>query len=317
MLLSTILFRSRASWASIALASMALVVAAEVPAHADPYRVEWSDEWPRFHLWEGIDTLVFGVGSFVVAADVPPATSAHVSGGILFDNSVRNALRGRTASLQGTAATATDVLYFGSIVPPFLIDAWIVTFGIHQRADVGTEMALVDAQALGVAGFVSLVAEKTVGRARPFIQDCSPDGVVRDASGQPLLNRCNTPEDFQSFFSGHSAVTAAMAGVTCVHHQHLPLYGGGAADLAPCLLMIGVSATTGVGRLVADKHWATDVITGWSVGFLSGYVMPSLVHYGFGRGGRPYGQFRVAGAEMVPVPGFYAGGAGMGVLGIF
>jgi len=157
-----------------------------------------------------------------------------------------------------------------------------------------------------------------VGRARPFVADCGPDGIVRDASGNPLHNQCqHGGEDYQSFFSGHSAVTAAMAGVTCVHHQHLPLYGGGAADLGPCLLMISVSAVTGMARLVADKHWATDVVTGWSLGFLSGYVMPSLLHYGFGRGGRALGEFKVAGAEVVPVPQAYAGGAGAALLGRF
>ena len=89
-----------------------------------------------------------------------------------------------------------------------------------------------------------------------------------------------------------------MAALTCVHHQHLPLYGGGFANLAPCLVMMGVAATTGVLRLVYDEHWASDVITGWAVGAASGYVLPSLLHYGFGAGpvvpeihiGRPHAR---------------------------
>src|SRR5260370_757190 len=83
-------------------------------------------------------------------------------------------------------------------------------------------------------------------------------------------------------------------------------YGGGAADLAPCLGMIGVSLGTGVARIMGDRHWASDVLAGWTVGALSGYVLPSVLHYGFG-GGRPIGEMRVGGAHVVPTPLAYAG----------
>ena len=108
----------------------------------------------------------------------------------------------------------------------------------------------------------------------------------------------------------------SMAGLTCVHHQHLPLYGGGVADLAPCLAMIGVSLGTGVARIMGDRHWASDVLTGWTVGALSGYVLPSVLHYGFG-GGRPMGEMRVGGARIVPTLLAQVGGAGFGVVGSY
>jgi membrane-associated phospholipid phosphatase len=298
--------------------AVALVTLSSHALAEDPTRVEWSPDWRHFQLWEGLDVIAFGAGSLLISIEASPQSTPHWTGGILFDNWARNALRGHTESTQATAAHITDDLYLGSIVAPFLADVWVVAFGIDQAAEVGTEMALIDAQSLGVAGLLSITAEKTVGRARPFVADCGSDGIVRDGSGNPLYNQCqHGGEDYQSFFSGHAAVTAAMAGVTCVHHQHLPLYGGGWADLTPCLVMVGVSLGTGIGRVVADKHWASDVITGWSLGFLSGYVLPSLLHYGFGRGPHAVGEFKVAGARMVPVPSVYAGGAGMGLVGTF
>jgi hypothetical protein len=72
-----------------------------------------------------------------------------------------------------------------------------------------------------------------------------------------------------------------MAGLTCVHHQHLPLYGGGVADLAPCIGLIGASIADGLGRIVADKHYARDCHAGLGVGAFAGYVVPSLLHHGF------------------------------------
>jgi membrane-associated phospholipid phosphatase len=39
------------------------------------------------------------------------------------------------------------------------------------------------------------------------------------------------------------------------------------------------AATTGIGRLVADQHYATDVLVGSAAGFAVGYAIPTLLHY--------------------------------------
>jgi hypothetical protein len=139
---------------------------------------------------------------------------------------------------------------------------------------------------------------------------------VRSATGQLLFNSCNdNDQNFQSFYSGHSAAVATMAGLTCVHHEHLPLYGGGFADLVPCLMMMGTAVGTGVTRVIADKHWASDVVVGWSVGAFSGYVLPSLLHYGFGSA-RAVGEVSIGGAHAVPILQAYQDGVGIGVAGM-
>jgi hypothetical protein len=116
--------------------------------------------------------------------------------------------------------------------------------------------------------------------------------------------------DFQSF-----GVAGLVAGLVCVHHQHLPLFGGGFADLAPCLIMIGVSAATGVLRLVYDEHWASDVMVGWADGILSGYVLPSLMHFGFGSG-RPVGEIQSGSLDAIPTLIPVQGGTELGMLGV-
>jgi membrane-associated phospholipid phosphatase len=293
-----------------------VVLIAGAASAADPDRVEWSPDWPRVRLVEVLDVIALTLASYEIDAQWPPPHSGSWRGGILFDGAVRDALRGRTYDAQSTAASLSDTLYKAGVIAPYVVDVYFVGLGIHQNADVAIQMLLIDMQSLGAAGVVSLAAEHAVGRARPYFEDCGADNVVRDASGRPLFNTCGTGIDFQSFYSGHAAATATMAGLTCAHHQHLPLYGGGLADLAPCLVMIGTSLTTGVARVVADRHWASDVVTGWGVGALAGYVLPSVLHYGFSSG-RPLGAVQVGGARLVPVPQAYVAGAGVALVGSY
>jgi membrane-associated phospholipid phosphatase len=307
--------RTRPAHFVTAIITLFVLSSSKEAAATDPDRVEWSRDWPRVRLVEGLDVIALTLASYEIDAQWQPPRRAHWHGGILFDDGIRNALRGRSYGAQETATQVSDMLYKGGVLAPYIIDVYVVALGVHQSADVAVQMLLINMQSLGIAGVMSLTAEHSVGRTRPYVQDCDPDGIVRDASGKPLFNSCG-PRDFQSFFSGHATGTATMAGLTCVHHQHLPLYGGGLADLAPCVLMIGVSLTTGISRIVGDHHWASDVIMGWGVGALSGYVLPSVLHYGFSSG-RPIGEMRVGGVRVIPVPQATLGGAGFALFGTY
>jgi membrane-associated phospholipid phosphatase len=301
--------RTRRTWA-LAVALALLSIPSEAQA-TDPDRVEWSPDWPRVRLWEAVAAVALAIGDTEIEERVPLPGSATWRGGILFDDWARGVFRGRTVSAQSTASTVSDALFkVGSLVP-FIIDLYFATLSVHQNADVALQMLVIDLESFGISGLISLTGEHGVGRSRPYTEDCG----LRDASGN-LLHTCGTGNDNRSFFSGHAAATATAAGLTCVHHQHFPLFGGGVADLAPCLVMIGVSAATGILRLVYDEHWASDVVVGWTVGALSGYVLPSVLHYGFGSGRRA-GAIRSGSVDMVPTLMPYRGGAGVGMVGVF
>jgi PAP2 superfamily len=297
-------------------AILAVILLAPNAQAADPDRVEWSDDWHRVRVAETLDAVALGIGSFAVNEAWDPPKRTNWTGGILFDNWARREFVAHTPGLQGTAATYSDNMMLASIAAPFAVDVYLVTLGVHQNVDVSGQMLMINLQSLALTGFLSLLAEHAVARQRPYVPECAADGHVYDAQGQRLLNSCSGPADNQSFYSGHSAITATMAGLTCAHHQHLPLYGGGAADLAPCLVMISASLSTGLARLMADKHWGSDVVLGWSIGTFSGYVLPSVLHYGFGHG-KAVGAIQVGELSMVPTAQVYARGGGLGMVGTF
>ena len=69
------------------------------------------------------------------------------------------------------------------------------------------------------------------------------------------------------------------ASLVCMHHIHLELYGDPALDYGICGLALASAGTVGALRIVADKHWTSDVLVGTGIGLLSGLGVPYLFHY--------------------------------------
>jgi membrane-associated phospholipid phosphatase len=92
-----------------------------------------------------------------------------------------------------------------------------------------------------------------------------------------MKSNTDQPDDNDlSFFSGHATFTAAFAAsagaialLRGYQHPWIAWVLGGALSIA-----------TGILRLAADKHYLTDVATGWIVGAGIGLSMPLLFHDG-------------------------------------
>jgi membrane-associated phospholipid phosphatase len=107
--------------------------------------------------------------------------------------------------------------------------------------------------------------KKLADRERPAVHYGRQ--AATEAAGQPL-------EAFLSFFSGDTAwaFSLAAAGTTLAAlrgYESTPYIAVGGGLLA---------LTTGVLRVGADMHWATDVITGAMVGTAVGILVPWLLH---------------------------------------
>jgi membrane-associated phospholipid phosphatase len=293
---------------ALAVTAAIAVSSGNAEAQQEP-TVTWNANWRRVHWLEAANVAALTVGSILVHG-TPVAEEARWDGPILFDRPARNALKLTTADGQRRAALVSDFLYRSGVVAPYVIDNFVTVLGVHQNADVALQMTIINMQSLGLSGVVTLGVEHAVGRARPYVQDCDP----KTGFDKIGYNNCGGVDDFQSFWSGHSAAVATMAGLTCVHHQKLPLYGGGVPDELACAFMVTVMAASGVLRVLSDRHWASDVMLGNAFGFANGYVLPQIMHYGFRRAPPAFPtSVNTALGTIVPVPQIYERGAGIAV----
>ncbi|HWO08930.1 MAG TPA: phosphatase PAP2 family protein [Polyangiaceae bacterium] len=242
------------------------------PAGAEP-TLKWNEDWPRFRTTEAVVTGLMLL-PIAGALFLYPNPDDNIHGGVLWDNAVRDALVADTRDGRGTAAKVSNFPYLGLLAYPVLVDVALVTWGIHGAGDVALEMLAMDLESFAITGAVALTFQK-MGRVRPAEKGCATD--------PNYATKCSDPTALnQSFISGHTAVAFTGAGLTCAHHRNLPLYGGGAPDVAICVAALAAATTTGVLRIVSDDHWSTDVLLGVGLGLVSGWGLPEWLHYGGG-----------------------------------
>ena len=263
---------SRLTVACIWLGLACLVLAA--PARADePARSEalaWNPAWPKFRASEYVVTGIAGIGSIGAYFLLTEPSKPLWTGGILLDNEIRDAFRLRSPRSRDTARTLSNVTAVSATVIAVGVDSFVVPL-LRHRPDVAQQLVLMDAESFALSTLITTTLFKTTGRARPSYEDCQ-----RDSSFDSLCRSAVT----SSFPSGHTNGAFTAAGLSCAHHLHLALYGNPVADTLACVSELGVAGATGALRVMGDRHYATDVLTGGIIGFAIGYGMPTLLHYG-------------------------------------
>lgn len=216
-------------------------------------------------------------------------TESHWQGGALFDDGARSFVRLRSEEARQNAGTVSDVLVLGLLAMP-LADAAVVA----ARGDgaLAWKMFMIDAESFAMNATILALTRNLVGRERPYVQDCGGDAAHEG---------CGTDDERRSFMSGHTAMAFTAAGLICTHHSELEIYGGG-ADTATCVIATTAAVATGALRMMADNHYATDVLAGAAVGAFSGFILPRLLHYGFG-------DSDPSGPSITPFVGTNYGGA--------
>jgi membrane-associated phospholipid phosphatase len=259
-------------------------------------------------VWHGqrfsaLDYTLTGLGGAITlaASIVKPRTQHSLSGGLWFDEGVRDLLRADGLQRRYVFRDASDVGLSLAVTWPFFADALTTAWWYRGSRDVAEEMALIDLETLAISGGVQGITNVLVSRERPYGRNCGSSSLPSDAVD------CEGNVHYRSFFSGHSAFSFTGAALICVHHFENDLLGSPWDGLS-CAGGYLVAATTATFRVVSDVHYASDVLTGALVGTLVGYGVP-LLHY---RRPDPYsastGGLRLS---LVPAAG------GVGVLGIF
>ena len=241
--------------------------AAPVQKHVLP-PLRWHDDWPRFRPIGYALTSASVLGALAVTLFIDYPDDPRWSGGILFDDAVRSGLRARAPWLRDGVRTASDFTMISNLVQVGLVDGFIVPLA-RGSPHVAAQLSLINAQAFALNVLVATLLFKVIARERPLGYDCR-----KDPGSDPL---CSVGT-YASFPSSHTSTAFTAAGLTCVHHAYLPLYGGD-WDLAACVQALTFAGATGMFRIIGDRHYLTDVLVGAAIGLSFGYVYPWLLHY--------------------------------------
>jgi membrane-associated phospholipid phosphatase len=254
-------------------------------------------DYPTFST---LDYVVTGAaGAITLGAAIVSPMPKHTTGGIWFDESVRDALRLNSSDARYIARDVSDVGLSLVVTWPIFVDSLITAWWYRGSREVAQEMALIDLETLAITGAVQGVTNVFVSRERPYVRDCG--------HGIPAQTLdCDGNTQYRSFFSGHSAFSFASAALVCTHHFQHDLLGE-PYDAISCAAGYAVAATTATMRVVSDVHYTTDALTGALVGTLIGYGVPWL-HYRKKALGAQVGGVKL---EIVPSLG------GAGVMGVF
>jgi membrane-associated phospholipid phosphatase len=265
-------------------------------APGSPDRLPLSWDWAPFST---ADYVVAGTAGAVTlaAAIIHPLPRHLLQGGILFDDAVRNAVRPSSIQTRYAFRDASNVGLSLAATWPFFGDALASAWWYRGSRDTAEEMALLDLETLAISGAVQGVTNVVVSRQRPYGRYCGTPALPGTALD------CGVTPEYRSFFSGHSALAFTSAALVCINHTKSELLGSPWDELS-CATGYVVAAATASFRVVADEHYASDVIVGALVGTLVGYGVP-LLHYRH----PTFGRVQTGGVTLQLVPS--AGGAGV------
>lgn len=247
---------------------------AATPARADdtkaPHRkneVYWHDEWSKFTWNEALISIAVTAHNLNLEKALDGPKSATVEFYVpLMDKEWRSLLVETNLSRRQAYARLSDLGYKTLVLTPYAVDV-ALTLAVHRNPEVAAQLFLIDFEVFTLAAATQMLISRLIGRARPYVVDlCAGD---KPCPGGP----------YRSLVSGHTMASFTAAGLMCLHHEMLPIFGGGLADKWACAWAISVASVTGFMRLPADEHYMSDVLMGAGLGFFYGYFIPKWLHF--------------------------------------
>ncbi|MCZ7684587.1 MAG: phosphatase PAP2 family protein [Sandaracinaceae bacterium] len=218
-------------------------------------------------------------GSILLASYLPypKYETPQWRGGILFDDDARHALQLTTPSDRQLASMMSDVLVSTLVLSPVFVDALLMAWLVRGDPELMGRMLLIDLQAHAFAqGLTTLFKHR--GRSRAPGGARVPRGSAAPQHGSALRRAPRPRHGPRELLQRHASLAFTSAALICLHHTELGLFGP-EGDAATCATGMALASTVGLLRVLADRHYATDVILGAGVGILSGWLVPWLLHY--------------------------------------
>ena len=176
------------------------------------------------------------------------------------------------------------VTNFGGAYELYAI-AGFYAYGLIFKTQKEKNTTALATQAYIIAGGISFAAKYLFAEQRPYYTDpiSHRQGPIFHGPFYPFKNGLSS-SDYSSFPSGHTTAAFAAATVYAMEYKDKPL-----------IPIISYSAATliGLSRLTENKHWATDVVVGAMLGYLSGRQVVNNYHR--------YSRLKQAGKTPKPV----------------
>ncbi len=235
-------------------------------------RIRWSPSWPRYRFDELVLTL--GMGLVIALAEfLPTRSEPNWSGVTILDRGAQDALGLADYHAREGVEIASDVLVSTLVIWPLLVDSLLYA-GVGEGAwDVAWQLSLISLEVFAINHALNITLKLLSRRERPINTYC------REEPGYDADPSCADPPPAESFWSGHVSNAFAGAALVCLHHDVLDLFGDAGTDGAICGAALAAATTTGLFRIMSDRHWITDTLTGALVGSLVGVLVPWLLHY--------------------------------------
>lgn len=192
--------------------------------------------------------------------------------------------RGALDRYSPPAAIASDVLVglltAGGPALSGLDAGWSAPRGSPGRLRVGAARwggdALLQIEALALTGLFVTVIKSAVARPRPYTSLEISDVPAGDRA--ELLHDFAKPDRTHSFPSAHTAFAfASVTSLATLWTLHAPRTRRGRAAIATVWAVgLALATTVGVLRVVAGKHYPTDVLAGAALGGGIGAAVPLL-----------------------------------------
>jgi membrane-associated phospholipid phosphatase len=176
-------------------------------------------------------------------------------------------LRNQSSTLRTVSKQVTN---FGGPYEAYTLAA-LGAYGYIFHNDKMQTTTWLATQAYITGGAIESVLKFVSGRQRPYITDSTKVQAEPTFYGpfyKPPKD-ANGKTTNSSFPSGHTTVAFAAATVFAMEYHNKPLVP---------VLAYSAATLIGLSRITENKHWATDVLTGAAVGYLTGKLVVNNYH---------------------------------------
>lgn len=206
-------------------------------------------------------------GAFLATALIDDSGPRRWTHGFLLDDGARDALNAG-GSTQSTVSGVSDAMRIGLLIAPLGTAA--ATFYLAD-AKTAAQLVAIDLEAYALS-------MSTVGLLKAVIRRERPDAAADHCDVRPNDADCVKRVAKNSFPSSHAADSFVAASLICTEHLSMAIAGRG-WDAGICATALGAATTVSIFRVVADRHYVSDIVAGAAIGAFYGALLPSLVHF--------------------------------------